>query len=209
MKTRHRILLALGLLACIVAGANAQAPEGPPQPVVNSANELKDAALIDALRGGGYVLYMRHALQIPPTSEVCDKSSLTELGEAQARKAGAALRELKIPIGAVKSSQPCRSQDTARLLDLGKVEVTEDLNPIGGAKGVEMLAARKRRLAEAPAARTNTILVSHVQGGRKPEDRIQLEIAEIIVFRPDGKGDSLPVARIRLEAWDDLIRKHR
>ena len=201
------------LLAATMAHSLAQtlqpaAPDtsAPPVPVVDPGVELKGAALVEALRQGGLVLYMRHALQIPPTSEVCDKSNLTEVGEMQARKVGEAIRSLGIPVGAVESSQPCRSRDTARLLAWGKVDVTEDLNPMGPMPKDNMSAARARRLAKAPQPGTNSILVSHVHGGRNKADRIQLEIAEVIVYRPDGKGGAQPLARIRLEAWEDLAR---
>lgn len=200
----------LALLALGPAGAHAQTPgadASPAMPLVAPGHELKGLELAGALRNGGFILYMRHALQIPPAEkEVCDKPSLKPEGEAQARKVGMALRELKIPIGQVKSSEPCRSQDTARLLDVGKVEITADLNPLGGPKSNETIAARKRLTAQQPAQGANTILVSHVHGSRVPEDRMQLEIAEIIVYRPDGKGASTPVARVRWEAWDDLVK---
>jgi hypothetical protein len=201
------------LIVATAAHSRAQTPPSaapelaaPPLPIVNSADELEDAALIEALRRGGFVLYMRHALQIPPTSDVCDKSNLTEAGEAQARKVGDAVRVLGIPIGAVKSSQPCRAQDTARLLALGKVDVTEELNPLGPRPKDDMSAGRLRLLGKTPQPGTNTILVSHVHGGRDRNDWIQLEIAEIIVYKPDGKNGALPVARIRLEAWENLSR---
>lgn len=206
--------LFLLITTAMTAGVLAQTPQpaaaepaAPTLPVVNPADELKDAALVDALRRGGLVLYMRHALQIPPTSEVCDKSNLTDAGEAQARKVGEAIRALGIPIGAVKSSEPCRSQDTARLLALGTAEITKDLNPVGSPRVFDVHPARFRHLSEVPRTGTNTILVSHVHGSRNKADWMQLEIAEIIVYRPDGKGGTLPIARIRLEGWDDLIKR--
>ena len=183
-------------------------PAIPVLPLVDPANELKGAKLVDALRGGGYVLYMRHALQIPPTTEKCDTSNLTPVGEEQARTVGAALRELKIPIGTLRSSQPCRNRDTARLLGLGPYEITDDLNPAGLREGFDVSAARRRQLQEVPPRGTNTLLVSHVHGSVKKEEWMHLEIAEIIVYRPDGKGASAsttPVARVRVEGWAGLI----
>ena len=181
-------------------------PAVPVLPLVDPANEVTGAKFVDALRGGGYVLYMRHALQIPPTSEKCDTSNLTPVGEAQARAVGAALRELKIPIGQVRSSQPCRNRDTARLLGLGPVEITDDLNPAGLREGFDVSAARLRQLQEAPPRGTNSLLVSHVHGSLKKAEWMHLEIAEIIVYRPDGKGSTMPVARVRVEGWEELVR---
>ena len=62
-------------------------------PIVNPANELKGSALLEALRKGGFVLYMRHA-ETGVVTEKCSQSNLTAAGEEQARKVGAALREL-------------------------------------------------------------------------------------------------------------------
>ena len=175
-------------------------------PLMESANELKGKVLVAAMRTGGYVLYLRHALQIPPTTVKCDGPSLTPVGEEQARKIGAAIRELKIPIGRIRSSEPCRNRDTARLLNLGAYEINQDLNPVAAREGVDIGVARHAQLAEPPPPGTNTLLVSHVHGSKNKSEWMHLEIAEIIVYRPDGKGGSSPVARVRLEGWGELIR---
>ena len=172
----------------------------PSPPVVDPAKELKGAALIGALRKGGLVMYMRHA-ETGTVSENCDKSNLSAIGEENARTVGAALRELKIPVGVVRSSQPCRCADTARLLGLGRVEITEDLNPVAPREGFDIGAARSKRLNEAPASGTNTVLVSHLHGSRKKEEWLHLEMGEIIVFRPEGNSPAVPIARVRVAEW--------
>ena len=204
-----KIALAFSMLMSTLLMAQIAPPVPPAIPVlplVDPANELKGAKLVDALRGGGYVLYMRHALQIPPTTEKCDTSNLTPVGEEQARTVGAALRELRIPIGQVRSSQPCRNRDSARLLGFGPYEITDDLNPAGLREGFDVSAARLRQLQEAPPRGTNTLLVSHVHGSLKKEEWMHLEIAEVIVYRPDGKGGTTPVARVRVEGWEEVMR---
>lgn len=197
------------------AGAATLVPPGTPDmpavapvalPLVNAAQELKGKTLVDALRGGGYVLYMRHALQFPPRTSGCELKNLTPVGEEQARKVGAAIRELRIPIGVLRSSEPCRNLDTARLLGFGAVEVTEALNPDGMREGFDVHAARFKQLIETPPGGTNMLLVSHVHGSTNQAEWMQLEIAEIIVYRPDGKGATTPVARVRVEGWAELLR---
>lgn len=177
-----------------------------PVPRVDPAHELSGRSLVEALRMGGYVLYMRHALQIVPASGSCKAANLTPVGEDEARRVGAAIRELKIPIGEVRASEPCRNRDTARLLGLGDYVISEDLNPAGTHPGFDVHAARFRQLAEVPPAGKNTLLVSHVHGSQKKEEWMQLQTAEIIVYRPDGQGGTLPVARIRVEEWEGLTR---
>ncbi len=171
-----------------------------PLPLIDPANEIKGAALIEALRKGGFVLYMRHA-ETGVVTEKCEQSNLSVIGEENSRKVGAALRELNIPIGAVRSSEPCRCGDTARLLGLGAVDITEDLNPVAPRPGFDIAAARMKRLNEIPASGTNTVLVSHLHGSRNNEDWIHLEMAEVIVYRPDGTGRAEAVARIRVAGW--------
>ena len=175
----------------------------PPLPLVPAATQLKGRALVEALRRGGYVLYMRHALQMPATSDKCDAPSLRPEGEQQARTVGAALRELKIPVGRLRSSQVCRVRETAKMLGLGNYEITEDLNPAGAREGFDVGPARSRQLAELPPAGSNTLLVSHLHGSPDKAEWMHLELAEIIVFRPDG-SHALPVARVRVEGWQEL-----
>lgn len=224
-RLRHLIgigrRISIGLFAAIAIGSAAQSPVPAPAaspalpstlgnadalPLVLPVHELKGAALVEALRKGGFVLYMRHALQIAPKSGPCDGSNLTATGEEQARTVGRALRALRIPIGLVLSSEPCRNLDTARLLGFGEFEITIDLNPGGMPEGFDGGAARTRRLAEMPRAGTNTILVSHLHGSRNKSEWLHLELAEIIVHRPDGKGGAEPVARVRVEGWRELMK---
>ena len=172
----------------------------PPPPVVDPTKELKGPALVDALRKGGFVLYMRHT-ETGIVTEKCDSTNLSAVGEENARSVGAALQDLNIPIGAVRSSQPCRCVGTARLLGLGEVDITEDLNPVPPRDGFDISAARARRLAEIPPYGTNTVLVSHLHGARNKDEWLHLQMGEIIVFRPEASPRAEPVARIPLAGW--------
>ena len=207
------LIFLLPLPGCAVAATlvppgtpdtTAVAPAAPP--LVNAEQELKGRALVEALRGGGYVLYMRHAQQVPPKTTGCELKNLTPVGDEQARRVGAAIRELKIPIGVVRSSEPCRNLDTARLLGFGAFEVTEALNPDGMREGFDVHAARFKQLIETPPGGSNMLLVSHVHGSTNKAEWMHLELAEIIVYRSDGKGATTPVARVRLEGWAELLR---
>lgn len=175
----------------------------PTLPIVDPANELKGLALVEALHKGGFVLYMRHA-ETGVVSEKCDENSVSAIGSENARKVGAAIRDLKIPVGAVRSSHPCRCSVTASLLGLGAVELTEDLNPIAPREGFDIGAARSKQINEAPATGKNTVLVSHMHGSRKKEEWVHLQIGEIIVFKPVANARAEPVARIRVDGWAEL-----
>ena len=197
-----RIVVAL-VAFCILAIDVAAQPVAP-VPSVDPAQAITGQSLVDALRGGGYVLYLRHAKQGKFT-EACTESNLSPEGEAQARQVGAALRHLRIPVGSVRASTLCRASDTARALDVGPVEITSALNPTTPADK-EIHAARLALLAEVPRAGTNTILVSHFQNSANQGERIVADFVEAIVYRPDGKGGAAVVARVRRDDWAALGR---
>ena len=126
--------------------------------------------LIERLRQGGYVVFLRHALTEPDQQDtgVLDRRerqrNLSEAGRLQAATIGAAIRELGIPVGKVLAGPVFRARDTAEIaFGADAVEVTMDLvadDYAGGGVG-EMIAATRRRLAERPPAGTNTVLVGH------------------------------------------------
>ena len=165
--------------------------------------------MVGALRGGGYVLFMRHAHAGLPTNICPGESSLTPQGEQQANTVGAALRVLQIPIAAIRSSETCRARQTAELLGRGAVASDPDLNPVTLRKPVPEYAQQFKYLFEKPPAGSNILLVSHVQGSQKPAERIMIELAEIAVFHMDAEGKVVAVARIPPQAWDKLIRLAR
>ncbi|MEO8384758.1 MAG: hypothetical protein ABI583_05920 [Betaproteobacteria bacterium] len=189
-------------------------------PLIDVNKELKGAALLQALRNGGFNLYMRHGsstngqdgnlAQVPIWWENCAlQRNIADAGREQARKVGAAIRELKIPVSQVLTAQFCRTRETGYGLGLGPIEVTEDLNhQIGQRIGYDVNAARFKQLAETPAKGTNRVLVSHTHGSARTEERIlgSIQEAEIVVYKPDGKGGSVPVARIPVAEWEHLIK---
>ena len=178
-------------------------------------------AIVSALRKGGFNLYMRHgaasegqdtfnAAQTPRWFDDCKlQRNLSALGQEQARKVGAALKQLNIRINVVKTSQFCRVRDTAYAMNLGPIEITEDLNHMMGQRtGFDTNSARYGQLAMLPPVGTNVLLISHTHGSPRGEERVmgQMQEAEIVVYQPDAKGLSIPVARIPLADWDVLIK---
>jgi hypothetical protein len=183
-------------------------PQGPLLPIVNPAQQNSHLTLIEELRKGGFVLYMRHATTGRIT-EQCGVSNLTTAGEEQAKLIGAAIRALTIPIGEIWSSPACRALDTARLVDLRDVSVTDDLAQVATAPGQNLEAARQRRLNMPPVNRSNTVLVSHMHSGTNRSDWIHLAIGEVIVFRHVPSANAVPVARILARDWGSLKAAYR
>ena len=178
---------------------------GISSPAIDPALELKSQHLVDALRAGGLVLFMRHAHTGDPRPACPDEGGLTQFGEQQARWVGAAIKRLRLPIAAVQASALCRAKDTAMLLGLGEVTVNAELNPGAVRDGTYDQARRFAYLNRQPPPNTNVFLVSHVQGTPVKPDNILIEIAEIVVYRPVNGGRPLPVARIPVSSWQSLI----
>jgi phosphohistidine phosphatase SixA len=84
---------------------------------------------------GANVMFMRHALAPgygdPSHFDVndCDtQRNLDATGRAQAKSLGRVLKQHQIRFDEIKSSQWCRCQETARLLEVGKVMPFTGLN---------------------------------------------------------------------------------
>ena len=89
------------------------------------ARQLEGKALVDALRQGGYVLYLRHTSTdfgqnddaMTDFANCAQQRNLTDAGRAEAREIGAAhASELRIPVGPILASPYCRTLESARLV---------------------------------------------------------------------------------------------
>ncbi|MEM6489126.1 MAG: histidine phosphatase family protein [Pseudomonadota bacterium] len=129
---------------------------------------LADAALAQLAEPRTHAL-MRHALA-PGSGDPADFSlddcatqrNLSDLGRAQARRAGDMLRASGMAIDAVWSSAWCRCRETAELMALGPVETVTALNSFSRARHTRPARLRGTReaLAALPDART-VLMVSH------------------------------------------------
>ena len=212
----HKIssVFLVAFLPWVVLAAEPAAPPPPSAapaaalplvPAIAPEDALAGRALAEALRAGGFVLFMRHAEQVPaPLNADCAKHWLTPVGDEQARTVGAGLRRLGVPIAEVRTSPICRCLQTAAGLGLGEPVPDPDLAP--PEPRMDTGPARAKRLGTAPAAGRNTVLVSHQQGSRTPEYRITLGLADVIVFRPGPDGGAKPVARIAPADWAALAQ---
>ena len=213
----------VAVLAAASAALPAAAPPATPPSqsaiVFDPKTELKGAVLVAALKLGGYVMYMRHAVSTVGSDGALDTTAnwwdncaiqrnIADSGRLQARKVGLALRTMGVPVTEIKTSQFCRARDTAHELGLGAIEITEDLNHlIGQRHGFDVNAARFAQLARKPAAGGNTLLVSHTHGSPKPEERAMSTIqeAEIVVYLSNDAGGTEPIGRLLVSDWDTLI----
>ncbi|MBA1149234.1 histidine phosphatase family protein [Ectothiorhodospiraceae bacterium WFHF3C12] len=126
-------------------------------------------ALWNALRSGGHVVLMRHAIA-PGTGDPADfelgdcstQRNLSERGREQARNIGERFRSNEVSDVAVYSSQWCRCLDTARLLGLGEVTPYEGLNSFFGRREQrDTRLAQMRELIDREAGGRTLVLVTH------------------------------------------------
>ncbi|WP_188190032.1 histidine phosphatase family protein [Nonomuraea sp. SYSU D8015] len=169
---------------------------------------MVSAGLVERLRRGGHVLYLRHtateATQDAPTPDLSDAATQRNLsaeGRAQAREIGEAVRRLRIPIGEVLASPYRRTVETAELA-FGRARPTRELlnEAYPGTDDDQLAAGLRRLLAGRPGPGVNTVLVSH---GFNLAGATGLSSAEgeMFVFSP---GSREPVARIGVDDWRSL-----
>ena len=174
---------------------------------------LAGAALVEALRDGGHVLYLRHAQTPPDAADSPDplgdcrrQRLLSEAGRADAVALGEAVRDLDVPVGEVRASPYCRTLDTARLA-FGEASVDEALlSPAtDGDERVRTTDRLRARLRTVPDDGVNTVLVGHLTNLRLLS-RAAPEEGGTVVFRPDGDGFLL-VGQVPPQGWQDLARR--
>ncbi len=180
---------------------------------------LNDQALIAALQQGGYNLYFRHEATDWSQSDAveqrdewlsCDGSrirQLSEEGRQRAQRTGQAMRSLDIPVSEVLASPYCRTMDTARQLGLGKVQASNDVINMRvaeyfGGRGA-VIATAQKQLARRPAAGSNRVIVAHGNVAQAATPVYPGE-GEMVVFKPDDKGQFAFVGRIEPERWVEL-----
>ncbi|GAB5471485.1 MAG: histidine phosphatase family protein [Rhodospirillales bacterium] len=203
-------LLALGLLSALFllpAGHGASAEEAG----------LSETELVQALRDGGHVVFIRHAStekdyadQIDAVMGDCStQRTLSEAGWQEARDIGDAFARLEIPVGPVVSSQYCRAWQTAELA-FGEHVKNGDLNfePAETYTEAQTAAMRDRvrpHLGTVPAAGENLILIGHDDPFEAATGIYPEPMGVTYVLRPDGSGGFEVLGHIDPTAWPESV----
>jgi len=175
-------------------------------PIAGACAETGEAALWAALREGGHVALMRHAIAPgvgdPAGFRLDDcttQRKLSAQGRAQARAIGERFRANGITTAAVFSSQWCRCLDTARELALGEVVAFPGLNSFFADRGEEArhTAAVRALIGERARSPLPLVLVTH-QVNITALTGVFPASGEIIVLRVDGDTPSV-AGRIRTD----------
>jgi len=221
-RNRHFGLFMLSLVMALLSEASGAQSAGPqfqsvPQPPPGRSSspvrEISNAALLAELRRGSYILYFRHTSTDFSRDDVKSRSDddcanqrpLTDKGRDEAHRIGAAIRELKIPIGKVLASPRCRTLETAMLI-FGRAEPAMEAR--GGPATPENTAryAQLKRIFSQPLPPgTNLVIASHGNPFYGIAGPPYLAEGEAAVVKPLGK-DFEVVGRVRWDAWDTLIK---
>jgi broad specificity phosphatase PhoE len=183
---------------------------------IQSQADTDQTTLIDSLKSGGYVLYVRHAktekdyadqLTADPTN-CATQRTLSESGWAQAKAIGAAIAAHNIPIGDVTTSQYCRAWQTADLA-FGHYEKTAALNfekaeTYSPEQTLKMRNNTLPLLTKQPTAQTNTVIVGHddpfeAATGIYPEPQ-----GVMYILKPLATGEFEILGHIGPDAWPSI-----
>jgi phosphohistidine phosphatase SixA len=173
---------------------------------------LGGAALLAALRGGGHVLYFRHAdtdhsqndQRMTSVEDCTTQRNLSERGREHARALGEAIHALGIPIGTVLASPLCRTVETA-MLAFGaaqKAPAVREGGPLPPGRPGRFPALRVL-LSTPVAPGANTVVVGHAYPYYTLVGGQYLNEGEADVLRPRG-ADFEVLSRVDLAQWRAL-----
>ena len=171
-----------------------------------------DASLVQKIRQGGYVLYMRHASTDFSKNDANSRSyedcenqrNLTDKGREEARAIGAHLKRLRIPIGTVMASPMCRTMETARLAFGSAQPMTEVRGGPVRSDDPARYDPLRQLMGSRPASGTNAAISSHGNPFHAVAGPPYLAEGEIAVVQPLGNSKFSVVGRIRPEDWPKL-----
>jgi phosphohistidine phosphatase SixA len=164
---------------------------------------MADDALWAKLRGGGFVVMIRHATAPgtgdPPGFKLGDcatQRNLSEEGREEARRIGAAFKRERVPVEEVLSSEWCRCRETAALA-FGRYVPWPAINSFFSDRAREAQQSAEVRAAAARVAKSaNLVLVTH-QVNITAVSGVYPASGELVVLQP--AGDRLEVVgRLRV-----------
>jgi len=177
-----------------------------------SAQPDVDISVLEKLRSGGYVLYMRHTStdfsqddsRSRSYQDCANQRNLTEKGRAEARTVGEHVKRLAIPIGEVLASPFCRTMETARLAFGEARPMTEVRGGPAREDDPARYEALKKILSTKIDRKENLAIAGHGNPFHAVAGPPYLAEGEIAVVQPEGNGRFRVIARIRLEDWSGL-----
>ncbi len=174
--------------------------------VAQADRMLTETELWDALKSGGHLALLRHAVA-PGTGDPANfavndcatQRNLSDQGREQARRIGARFRERGMSVASVFSSQWCRCLETAHLLGLGPVTQQPVLNSFF--RNYERREPQTRMLRQwimRQNLNAPLILVTH-QVNITALTNVYPQSGELVILRRDAAGELAVAGTIRTE----------
>ena len=178
-------------------------------------------SLVASLKGGGYVIVLRHGATDDSQKDVYPfkfddisaQRQLSDKGRAMARDLGAALAKLGVPVGEVYTSRLNRAVETGRLIGGKDVTPVDELTDSGAGSSSAMAnpdgknAKAGRAVRELvnlpPKAGVNNLAVTHKTN---VADAFGKEFADIregeaLVYKTGASGQASFVVRVQANEW--------
>jgi len=169
-------------------------------------------SIVEKLRQGGYVLYMRHTStdfsqndsKSRSYEDCANQRNLTDKGRQEAREVGAQIRRLRIPIGTVLASPFCRTMETARLAFGNAAPMKEVRGGPVSSDDPKRYDGLKKILSTKVAKGSNLVVASHGNPFHAVAGPPYLAEGEIAVVQPLGDDRFEVVLRMRRKGWSTL-----
>jgi phosphohistidine phosphatase SixA len=177
--------------------------------------------LLLSLKNGGHVIVLRHFATDESQKDIYPfkfddmtaQRQLSEKGRETAREAGAAIKQLGIPIGEIYTSRLYRAVETGRLMtgrdgsaldaltDSGAGSAAAMANPEG--KNAKTGQALRDLAAAAPKAGTNNLAITHKTNITDAfgKDFGDVREGEALIYKPAAAGPAALVARVQASEW--------
>lgn len=187
------------------------------EPAQSFSEVIATKRLLEQLRSGGYVLYMRHGRtdnskpdRVPAVDlqDCATQRPLTEEGRKMAADVGAAIRRARIPVGDIRISPLCRVRETTQAAFPERKFIVDDqlmyVANLTDAQKLPIVANTRYWLSQPVKAGTNRLLIGHAPNlmeliGYFPKE------GTVVVFRPgEGVAAFTYVASIPPGLWSTL-----
>lgn len=200
----------LGFLLLSISGIAAEPPEFAIKPATKA--NLHD------IRGGGYVLYLRHGStdasrpDRAPQVDLNDCSTqrpLTEEGRKLMVRIGDYIRKAAIPIAEVRASPLCRARESAQAAFGDKFVIDNLLMYSGNMTAQEKapVVERTRALITQPvAAGSNRLILAHAPNLMDVMGYFPKPEGSLVILKPLPDGNFEYVATILPQNWPDLLQ---
>jgi len=204
----------LAAFAFLGLAATACGAAEPPEFAVRLATK----AQLQQVRGGGFVLYLRHGTtdasrpDRAPQVDLNDCSTqrpLTEEGRKLVARVGDYLRKAAIPIGEVRVSPLCRARESAQAAFGDKFTVDNLLMYTGNMTDQEKIPVveHTRALIVQPVpAGTNRLILAHAPNLMDVMGYFPKPEATVVILKPLPGGNFEYVASILPQNWPELLQ---